>query len=196
MSRDYKNISKSARPPGLLLGHLLSVLTGLAIGLLIAFLVYIYNVQPARQTDKQPAIASTPTLEPKQPAAKEEPQVPEPTFDFYTILPDREVNISEWVEENEGHDKPTEEASVQDGNLYVFQVGSFEDYQSADQLKARLALIGIKADIQRVVINGEETRHRVRVGPYQDQEQIRETRERLLANNLEFMFLRLNMDDI
>ena len=78
MSRDYKNISKSARPPGLLLGHLLSVLTGLAVGLLIAFLVYIYNVQPARQTDKQPAIASTPTLEPKQPAAKEEPQVPEP----------------------------------------------------------------------------------------------------------------------
>ena len=75
-------------------------------------------------------------------------------------------------------------------------MGSFEQYEAADEVKAQLALLGINADIQRVVINGRDIRHRVRVGPYKDPAKLQEIRDRLLANNFDFMLLKLKMDDI
>lgn len=194
MSRDFKNISKQDASPNPLMGYFISTVAGLAVGLLAAFLVYVYKIQPAVEAPQPPTL-STPEAASPQPEARAEPEVPEPTFDFYTILPERDVNISEWIEETPAADIPAIEATTEpDGNLYIFQVGSFEDFEAADQLKARLALVGLKADIQRVVINGQETTHRVRVGPYQEQTQIQEIRERLLDNNIEFMLLRLNAD--
>lgn len=194
MSRDFKNISKQDASPNPLMGYFISTVAGLAVGLLAAFLVYVYKIQPAAEAPQPPTL-STPEAASPQPEARAEPEVPEPTFDFYTILPERDVNISEWIEETPATNIPAIEATTEtDGNLYIFQVGSFEDFEAADQLKARLALVGLKADIQRVVINGQETTHRVRVGPYQEQTQIQEIRERLLDNNIEFMLLRLNAD--
>lgn len=194
MSRDFKNISKPDAPPSPLMGYFISTLTGLAVGLLAAFLVYVYKIQPAAE-EPPPTISSTPKAAAPQSATQIKPEVPEPTFDFYTILPERDVSISEWIEETPAvNSSVTEAAAEPEGNLYIFQVGSFADFEAADQIKARLALIGVKADIQRVVINGRETTHRVRVGPYQEQTQIQEIRERLLDNNIEFMLLRLNAE--
>lgn len=194
MSRDFKNIGKPDTAPSPLMGYLFSTVAGLAVGLLAAFLVYVYKIQPATEAP-QPATLPAPEVAAPQAEPQAKPEVPVPTFDFYTILPERDVNISEWIEETPAANAPvTETAAEPDGNLYIFQVGSFEEFEAADQLKARLALIGVKADIQRVVINGQETTHRVRVGPYQEQTRIQETRERLLDNNIEFMLLRLNAD--
>ena len=103
----------------------------------------------------------------------------------------REINISEWIAENQDKDKPLPDES----SLYVFQVGSFKDYESADQVKAQLALIGIKADIQRVVINGQDSRHRVRIGPYKDQKILKDIRQRLNSNGLDYMLLKLRLED-
>ena len=74
-------------------------------------------------------------------------------------------------------------------------MGSFKEFKAADQVKARLALIGINADIQRVVINGQDVHHRVRVGPYKEREKITQIRERLMADNLEFMLLKLEIEE-
>ena len=67
--------------------------------------------------------------------------------------------------------------------------------EAADQVKAQLALIGVTADIQRVVINGQDTLYRVRVGPYSDQQKLNDARLRLQENKLEFMLLKLQADD-
>ena len=56
--------------------------------------------------------------------------------------------------------------------------------------------MGVTADIQRVVINGQDVRHRVRIGPYKDSNQLQQTKNRLLANDLDFMLLKLKMEDI
>ena len=56
--------------------------------------------------------------------------------------------------------------------------------------------MGVTADIQRVVINGQDVRHRVRIGPYEDPHKLQEAKDRLLANDLDFMLLKLKMEDI
>ena len=57
-------------------------------------------------------------------------------------------------------------------------------------------MIGIHAGIQRVVINGQDARHRVRIGLYKVPEKLKQTREQLMKNGLDFMLLKLTMEDI
>lgn len=189
MARDYKKKARASEresPP--LFGGLLSFLSGLSIGLLAAFLVYLYY-QPSASTP----VAEAGNEEPPQ--AQEtapEQQLPEPVFDFYKVLPERLVNISESLaEEAQEGEKKDEKGSV----AYVLQVGSFGDYKSADQVKARLALMGVFADIQRVVINGQNIRHRVRLGPYKSAEEMKNARELLEANQFDFMVLKLRLEE-
>ena len=191
MARDYKKKSRAPEresPP--LFGGVLSFLSGLSIGLLAAFLVYLYY-QPSASTP----VAEAGNAESPQAQAQEaapEQQLPEPVFDFYKVLPERLVNISESLaEEAQEGEKKEEEGSV----AYVLQVGSFGDYKSADQVKARLALMGVFADIQRVVINGQNIRHRVRLGPYKSPEEMKNARELLEANQFDFMVLKLRLEE-
>lgn len=194
MPKDYKNIKpqtdKTASSPG---GSILSFLTGLSIGLVVAVFVYVqdYSITDIDffQNDK-PATANVDS-DPGNQTADVNP-TPEITFDFYTELPNREINISEYIAEDE--DKVVTPGKDEE-YTYMFQVGSFKEYSTADQVKAQLALIGIDAEIQRVVINGQDSRHRVRVGPYREPIEINEIRKRLYANNLEFMLLKLRMED-
>ena len=190
MPRDYKNVNKKGkRGDKARGGDLLSFITGLGIGLVAALAIYLYQFLPASTPVK--------TLESTQKTttdglAKKAVAVPEPKFDFYKILPSKEVNISEWEEQNQT-DKP---ATIEKGGLYVLQVGSFKTYDAADQTKAHLALLGISADIQRVVINGEDIRHRVRIGPFRDPQKLDQVRKRLVANNVNFVVLRLKVDEL
>jgi len=198
-TRDYKNARRDA---GAGRGALMPFLAGLSLGLLVAFGVLLYH----RTLGSGPGPAEPPKTAqapPKEaPAAKKKEEVPAPTFDFYRILPNREVNLSEWVEEAPPQGgaeakagTPPVQAEEEQPGLYILQVGSFKTYEAADELKAQLALIGIDADIQRVVIDGEAVLHRVRIGPFRDPARIEETRRRLVANDMDFMVLRLKEEE-
>ena len=198
MSRDYKHVPRQKnKSTGSPLGAVLTFVTGMSLGLLVAFFIYLYQTdssyspfnfafKPDNNSTRQETMVEiqAPVLE------KEEP--PAPKFDFYNILPNKEINISEWVAE----DQTLSEIEVENKNsVYILQVGSFKQLEAADQVKAQLALLGIGAEIQRVVINGQDTRYRVRVGPYTELSRINEERRRLQENNLEFMLLKLQEDD-
>ncbi len=62
---------------------------------------------------------------------------------------------------------PVASDSAQDTS-YVLQVASFADYQSADRVKASLALSGLEAFIQKVSVEGQGDFYRVRLGPYEE----------------------------
>jgi cell division protein FtsN len=195
MTRDYKNINRKKPEKKSRYQSLVPFITGLSIGLFVAFIVYIKEHQSYGDNVLTPEFIidnkkSTATAEPAD--SQEQDKIPEPKFDFYQILPSMEVNVSEWEAEETKKDDPIADNS----GLYILQVGSFEQYEAADEIKAKLALLGINADIQRVVINGRDIRHRVRVGPYKDPAKLQEARERLLVNNLDFMLLKLQVDDI
>lgn len=196
MAQDYKHVSRArGARPGHRKGAVLPFLAGLSIGLLAAFAVFIYHYQsllqgeapritvhnaaPGRGTVARP-LAPEPTPDPApEPAA--------PTFDFYQILPNREVSMSEWEAETPAAGAVEPSAD----KLFILQAGSFKTSEAADQIKAELALIGIEADVQRVVINGQDVLHRVRIGPFKSKQTFEDTRQRLIANDLDFVVLNL-----
>jgi len=200
MPRDYKDINKQAkkanRSTGSFISNLFSFITGLSIGLFIA----AYTFMQPDWSKRFPALAflnndKIMQMDPGQSVAKEKPKdttnVPLPKFEFYDILRNRKLNISETIaSEQDARDSTTDTA-----NVYLLQVGSFADYQTADQLKAQLAFLGITSDITRVVINGRDSVHRVRIGPFEDPEKLRETRQRLEENSLEYTLLKLELDE-
>ncbi|HET9482766.1 MAG TPA: SPOR domain-containing protein, partial [Xanthomonadales bacterium] len=85
-----------------------------------------------------------------------------PKYDFYTVLPEMEVVIPESEVTAEAA-RPAPDAEP--GARYFLQTGSFRSSEDAEQMKARLALMGLRAQVVSVDINGQQW-HRVRVGPY------------------------------
>ena len=217
MSRNHKKTrSIPIQEQGFITGNLLSFLSGLSIGLLVAFIVYLrYQVIDPGATAT--ATGSAPDVEQPEQADEENPVV---EYTFYDTLRDKQVTISEWVargkdilEDNEagdseseeqgmdedraGEDSPVQQAerqTVDEVSGYILQVGSFRDFKSADTMKAELALLGIFADIQRVMLNEQDVRHRVRLGPFKSVDEVRDIRRKLDDNSIEYMLLELRPD--
>ena len=193
MPKDYKHIQpKQKKTSGSVQHHIKSFVSGLCIGLCVAVAVYFYQQNQQHKELIQPEITidtTAPELEPSE-------STPPPTFDFYQILPNMEVNVSEYEAKDE-EENMGEQTEHKGGNvdIYILQIGSFKQYEAADEVKAKLALMGISADIQRVVINGKDIRHRVRVGPYADSEKLSLVRQQLVENNLNYMLLKLKSEN-
>ena len=179
MPRDYaKSQHKENRPiPGWIW-----MLAGLAIGLFVALLVYIEDNSTGKlaitdtvakvfqkQTETR-GVKKEKTNKPPEPTTKSKPK-----FDFYTILPELEVAIPEQELINTNNTSSTNTTNQQ----YMLQAGSFKKFEEADKLKARLALQGIVANIQKVKINATDTWHRVRIGPLNNVKSLNQTRRRL-----------------
>ena len=106
-----------------------------------------------------------------------------------------EVNVSEWEAEDDGDIEEQADLGNENIGIYILQIGSFKQFDAADEVKAKLAFMGISAEIQRVVINGKGIRHRVRVGPYADSEKLSRIRRQLNENNLSYMLLKLQSEN-
>jgi len=53
------------------------------------------------------------------------------------------------------------------GEVYWLQAGAFSEEKEADNLKAKIALVGLEASVRAVSIPDKGTLYRVRLGPYQ-----------------------------
>lgn len=65
------------------------------------------------------------------------------------------------------------------------QVGAFRNPQDADNLKARLAMLGVEAKISTVEAGNQGLLHRVRVGPFTTMGELDKAREQLRANGVD-----------
>lgn len=142
-------------------------------------------------------------------AAAPEAPVAAPRFEFYTLLPEKEIAIPESeldappAAPAARATSPSNGAPVAavasaptsppraDGDRYLLQVGSFRKLEDADRLKARLAFMGLESTIQTVSIDGAETWHRVRVGPFIGRSALDQARATLKQNKFESMALKL-----
>lgn len=195
MGRDYKKprsrssrSSKAASPYQFLFG-------GFALGIIAAAIVY-YLVAPAppREPDRPVPAAAPP------PASSEEideddsrnsatPPAPvKERFDFYDVLPNYEVIITE---NEERVDDATPAAKVSKPGIYVLQTGSFRRFADADRMKAELALQGIESSIQRITIGDDQVYHRVRIGPETDLKKVNDLRTRLRQQNIDALLIRI-----
>ena len=117
-------------------------------------------------------------------------------YDFFTVLPEMEVVVpeQELSRKADKADKAepapdTKPASNQDN--YILQVGSFRNASDAEQLKARLALLGSIATVQTVTVN-DQTWHRVRIGPFQGARKADEMRRLLSDNKIDTLVMKAN----
>jgi cell division protein FtsN len=205
MAADYKSRVTSKQKKSL--PGYVWLLSGLAIGLFIAFIVYL-DKQPANDSDFGSAVQleleklkqqakSTPSNQ-KSAAKNSTVEKKEQKFNFYTILPELEVLIPE-NETRPPEAKNNTVTSTSSSNStnkpdkakqYILQVGSFQNLTDAEKLKANLAFLGIEADIQRVTVNNQAW-HRVRTGPYRDKQQLYQNQKTLKQNNIDAISMEL-----
>ncbi len=152
--------------------------TGVCVGAAATAGVFLYEPGPARRADATPPAATA-------------DGGGTPRFEFYTLLPEKEIAIPD-TELDRPAARATAAPSAADGGArYLLQVGSFRKLEDADRLKARLAFLGLEAGIQTVSIDGTETWHRVRVGPYSGRAELDEARSRLKENRFDALLLKL-----
>ena len=197
MSTDYK--SRATRKQNKSLPGYVWLLSGLAIGLFVAFIVYL-DKQPENNNDfgsavqqeleklKQQVKNKNKTKTESSTTAKKEQK-----FNFYTILPELEVLIPESeTRPPEVKNKTVTGNTQKPGKIkrYVLQAGSFQNLTDAEKLKANLAFLGFEADIQHVTVNNQAW-HRVRTGPYQDTQQLYQNQKRLKQNDINAISIEL-----
>lgn len=121
-------------------------------------------------------------------ATTSQPKSTKPTIDFYSVLPDRKVEIPVSEQEREGIANPS--INKTDGKQVMLQVGSFQTLGDADSLKAELAFLGLEAKIESAQVNSE-TWHRVKIGPYSENSEFSRTKNLLIENRIKYIQLSL-----
>ncbi len=186
MSRAYRKAQPRAHRP---LGSWVSFISGLTLGLFVALAVYLRS---GSVLDEKPQARKPFDAEHSQAVVA---ATPKPKFDFYKILPEVEVKVNDTEIAAPTEKSSTLAPATNDHNTaYVIQVGSFQRYEQADKAKAQLALQGIQANIQRVVINGQDIWYRVHVGPYAKVADVQAMRARLSAAGMTHILLKIGGD--
>ena len=161
-------------------------------GLFVAFLVYLQMRSPQAPVEQSTAVEK-PVLaaerKPRESAEKPIPSLSKPRFDFYNLLPEMEVIVPE--QEIKGTPTRGGVKQVERPGTYLLQAGSFRSQRQADQLRAKLALLGLETSLQTVSINSKQAWHRVRVGPFNNLKDLNEARSLLKNNGVDAILIRL-----
>ncbi len=187
MARDYARRTTSRKPQKKALPGWVWMFAGLLVGLFIAFLVYLQQqgsnpLKGLSLPTPKPAATDTRAVK-KQPIPKAPKKDDGINFDFYSILPEQEVVIPE----SELGNTPTPTAEKAN---YFLQVGSFKSDEDANSRMAELFLLNMEPSIQKVTVDGGNTWHRVRVGPYTDRRKLDKARRRLQDNGIDFFVIK------
>jgi cell division protein FtsN len=191
-------------------GTLIGVFIGLVLGLGLAAGVAYYLMRAngpfpaqggkeAREAPRDPRIAKS-----------DAPAADKPRFDFYKILPGvEEPKVQANVQKSPdravvdqakaGVDKSAKPAEKNEAKVataeptaaaklperFWLQAGSFASETDAENLKARLAFAGWQASIQQGTVPDKGTRYRVRLGPYDNTDELNRTKTDLSRNGFD-----------
>ena len=176
---------------------LLGVFVGLALGLGLAAAVAYYLGKSGLTTP----LAGPPAV--KEAARNGKPEgtvasgTPEkPRFDFYKILPGGEeprIAPDRKVTDRSGPDalaKAPDAAQAKSPDRMWLQAGAFASESDAENLKARLALSGWEAAIQAAPQPDKSVRYRVRLGPYDNTDELTRIKSELARGGFDVAVIR------
>jgi cell division protein FtsN len=179
-------------------GTLLGMFVGVALGLALAAGVAFYLMKagnpyqsagPARETPREAAKDAA------RPGRAETGAAEKPRFDFYKILPgveepkvqpksadrstaerasaDRAASPDKAVAKADDRPAPAPaDKTAKATDRFWLQAGSFANEADAENLKARLAFAGWEAAIQSASLPDKGVRYRVRLGPYDNTDEL------------------------
>ncbi len=204
---------------------------GLIVGLFIAFLVFLDKVPEEKSKDLAHPAKATPAMKksqlkltehssklkqkkrkqtktiakPKQIPNKARPLKPipkVPKYEFYTMLPDVEVEVDvPEIINKPTINKTTKITQLKQKNtratthtqihkpLYQLQVGAFQEKQKAESIKAQLAFMGVQSQISSSWLSyGSPKRakrvYKVAIGPSSDEKKLRFIKAKLKKANI------------
>ncbi len=177
-------------------GTILGMFIGLVVGVIIAAgVVWYLNKtplpfqakvgKPAAEKNgeaRQAAVPAVPESLPGKPGDKVQEK---PRFEFYKILPGTEEPVPQ------AEPKPAAATPKPAGEALFLQAGSFHNPADADNLKARLALMGVEASVQQVTLPEKGVMHRVRIGPYANPDEMAKVRTLLAQNGIQASIVRV-----
>jgi len=162
------------------------LLAGLSIGLFIAFLVSISEqggtLKPAIGVQNKTPQKSSGRPDPRKESGTKR-QGDGVKFDFYHILPEMELVIPE---DEIKHVSPINVTPTH----YIIQVGSFKNAADAESRRAELFLLNFEPTIQTVTIDGKQSWHRVRIGPFNDRRKLDLAQRQLQNSDIDFITLK------
>ena len=184
MSRDYKNIrnKNKAGSQEKNKSNLFSFLVGLTLGAFITGSIFLNQHKQIVDVESSAIFIDKNNTEDKE--DNEKNINTEITFDFPTMLEERQVAKIPEKKYKDEIIATIETNKDKSHTIYILQVGSFKKFKSADALKARLAFSGLSAYIQKKDIIGMGVSFRVFVGPFKDKEKLDEIKTILAANNV------------
>jgi cell division protein FtsN len=143
----------------------------LMLGAFVAFVLFLDQELANTSSGKTP--------QPEESAAPNKPII-----DFYSILPERELEISIPEEDRAAIENPSINKQVVGKS--ILQVGSFQSAGEADSLKAQLAFLGLEASIKSALVK-DATWHRVQIGPFASETGLSRAKNLLIENKIEYM---------
>lgn len=113
-------------------------------------------------------------------------------YEFYNVLPEREVIIPEYlietkkrIERQQAKKNPEKQSTAN----YLIQAGAFEEYREADKRRAQLLLMGQNAYLEKAILQGR-TWHRVKIGPFTSLNEADNVRKRLARENIQSVIMK------
>lgn len=178
MTHDFAKKKKTSRkkpPPKSRVPGWVWLFTGIVTGIFISFLGYLADITPEPAPQQQKHTAE---------AAKKESSGQSLTtkFDFYTLLPEREVIVPD--DQEAADDTPAEPV------IYILQAGSFKHKKDAESLRARLILMNLDAKIESVTVKQGDQWHRVQVGPFTDRSSLAKARSTLISEGIDTLVMK------
>ncbi|TAH45549.1 MAG: SPOR domain-containing protein [Gammaproteobacteria bacterium] len=185
-SRTRKQATRGSNRPAMPAWAWLGI--GVVLGLLVAlfFLQGDWAPMLRKQGGPQPNPEAVAPRE-SEPPLVENREKPRKNYDFYSVLPEMEVVIPDAEISAKARAEATNPTTTtttptqSPGARYLLQAGSYPSAQGADEVKAKLAILGFVAKVYPVTINGK-TWNRVRLGPYASASEL-ETVKAALADN-------------
>lgn len=195
MSRDYKTRPNSSAPGKNGNTLLLGVFIGYALGLLSAIGMWMYISQAPspfisqdKPADSAAANGDNNTQKKVQTPGNEDKHVKtaddKPRFEFYKILPGAEEPVTEQ-QLKQAAKRPSS------NDIYFLQAGSFQNADDADNLKAKLAMLGVEASVHAADLSEKGIWHRVRVGPFTKIDDINQVRASLQQNGVQSSLIKV-----
>ncbi|MFC7091992.1 SPOR domain-containing protein [Jeongeupia naejangsanensis] len=213
MKKSRASSSRSGGGGSLVTGLVVGLLGGVAVAVGVALFLNRSD-SPFTKKDVTPpdAIGSAPQPTAKQPEvlhpggnSSSAPALPETAkpasapaeasgaerFDFYKVLPELNKNDNKQAAEDTKPTPPvkkpetTPPAKVEAPKGAYLQVGAFQNEQEADNLKAKLALVGVEATIQSSSSADKGLWHRVRIGPFTNLADLDKARAQLKGSGID-----------
>jgi len=179
---------------GVVLGIFLGLILGLAIAAGVAYYLARSGLSSPLPGAAKDASRTSKTDIPAGAGAPEKPR-----FDFYKILPGAEEPRlgAERKTADKAIDRPADKsapdtmakagpaAAAKPADRMWLQAGAFASQSDAESLKARLALAGWEAAVQSATLPDQGVRYRVRVGPFDNTDEVNRVKTELGKSGLD-----------